>query len=63
MNLLPVFHNSFETLNLYRIFITIPIINLDTKKYIGIIGMFTMVEGVAGAAVYNYDKGERLTTG
>ncbi|HET7149520.1 MAG TPA: cache domain-containing protein [Candidatus Nitrosopolaris sp.] len=31
----PVFSDSFESLNLYRIFITTPVINLDTKKYIG----------------------------
>jgi hypothetical protein len=40
----PVFSDSFETLNLYRIFITIPIMNLDTKKYIGIIGTSILTE-------------------
>ena len=40
----PVFSDSFETLNLYRIFITIPIVNLDTKKYIGIIGTSILTE-------------------
>ncbi|NAL78322.1 cache domain-containing protein [Nitrososphaera sp. AFS] len=40
----PVFSDSFESLNLYRIFITIPIINLDTKKYIGIIGASILTE-------------------
>jgi hypothetical protein len=122
----PVFSDSFESMNLYRIFITIPIINLDTKEYIGTIGTSiltekffahyenindinseflvaydkngtilvngasrtlvgqsffgdytqkfinhneilnnltrNLLEGNAGAAVYNYGKGERLTT-
>jgi hypothetical protein len=40
----PVFSDSFESLNLYRIFITIPIINLDTKEYIGIIGTSILTE-------------------
>jgi hypothetical protein len=40
----PVSSDSFETLNLYRIFITIPIMSLDTKNYIGIIGTSILTE-------------------
>jgi len=40
----PVFSDSFESLNLYRIFLAIPIINLDTKEYIGTIGTSILTE-------------------
>jgi signal transduction histidine kinase len=37
-NLKPVFSNGFETLGLYRVFITYPIINRDNGEYIGLVG-------------------------
>ena len=37
-NLKPVFSNGFETLGLYRVFITYPITNRDNGEYIGLLG-------------------------
>lgn len=41
----PVFSNGYERLGVYRVFITIPIINMDTGKYIGIVGTSILTEG------------------
>jgi hypothetical protein len=37
-NLKPAFSNGFETLGLYRVFITNPITNRDSGEYIGLVG-------------------------
>lgn len=37
-NLKPAFSNGFETLGLYRVFITYPITNRDNGEYIGLVG-------------------------
>jgi signal transduction histidine kinase len=37
--LAPVFSNSFERQDVYRIFITYPIVNSETGKYIGLVGV------------------------
>jgi signal transduction histidine kinase len=37
--LIPVFSNSFERQDVYRIFITYPIVNSETGEYIGIVGV------------------------
>jgi signal transduction histidine kinase len=37
--LTPVFSNSFERQDVYRIFITYPIVNSETGKYIGLVGV------------------------
>jgi signal transduction histidine kinase len=37
--LTPVFSNSFERQDVYRIFITYPIVNSETGEYIGIVGV------------------------
>jgi signal transduction histidine kinase len=37
-NVKSVFSNGFETLGLYRVFITYPIINRDNGEYIGLVG-------------------------
>jgi hypothetical protein len=41
----PVFSNGYERLGAYRVFITIPILNRDTGKYIGIVGTSILTEG------------------
>ncbi len=40
----PVFSGGFERVSLYSVYITIPIINRDTNKYIGIIGTSILTE-------------------
>jgi len=37
ITLSPVFSNGYERFGAYRVFITIPIINRDTGRYIGIV--------------------------
>jgi hypothetical protein len=43
-SLQPVFSGGFERVSLYSVSITIPIINRDTNKYIGIIGTSILTE-------------------
>jgi hypothetical protein len=43
-SLTPVFSNGFESLSIYRVFITIPVINRETNKYIGIVGTSILTE-------------------
>jgi hypothetical protein len=43
-SLQPVFSGGFERVSLYSIYITIPIINRDTNKYIGIVGTSILTE-------------------
>jgi hypothetical protein len=44
ITLSPVFSNGYERYGAYRVFITIPIINRDTGKYIGIVGTSILTE-------------------
>jgi hypothetical protein len=43
-SLAAVFSGDFEKLGVYRVFITLPIINRDTNQYIGIIGTSILTE-------------------
>jgi hypothetical protein len=43
-SLQPVFSGGFERVSLYSVSITIPIINRDTNKYIGIVGTSILTE-------------------
>lgn len=43
-SLTPIFSNGFESLGLYRVFITIPVINRQTNEYNGIVGTSILTE-------------------
>ncbi|MFL6420219.1 MAG: cache domain-containing protein [Nitrososphaeraceae archaeon] len=40
----PIFSNGFERLGMYRVFITIPVINRETNEYNGIVGASILTE-------------------
>jgi hypothetical protein len=40
----PIFSNGFERLGMYRVFITIPVINRETNEYNGIVGTSILTE-------------------
>lgn len=40
----PIFSNGFERLGIYRVFITIPVINRETNEYNGIVGTSILTE-------------------
>jgi Cache domain len=41
---IPIFSNGFERLGMYRVFITIPVINRETNEYNGIVGASILTE-------------------
>jgi hypothetical protein len=43
-SLTPIFSNGFESLSIYRVFITIPVINRQTNEYNGIVGTSILTE-------------------